>query len=259
MTIQQDLNTHPTLTDEQIHQFRTDGYLIVRGLYNPETMKAVSDWSDELSAGPEEPGRQWFYWEQDQRGGEQKVLCRIEKFLEVHPGFNRFNDGLTGMVSQLLEEPALLFKEKINFKQPGGDGFKPHQDSQAGWERYAGFFVSVLVSIDKATIENGCLEIARGFNNSGLLKREWEPMTDADIAGMNMTPVPTEPGDVIFFDSYAPHGSKPNLSDKQRRILYFTYNKAAEGDHRAQYYADKFESYPPDICRKAGEEYIFRV
>jgi len=37
----------------------------------------------------------------------------------------------------------VLFKEKVNFKMPGGDGFKPHQDSQAGWDRYADYFVNV--------------------------------------------------------------------------------------------------------------------
>jgi hypothetical protein len=253
------MNSHPKLTSDQIRSFSTDGYLIVRGLYDSDVMKAVSDWTDELVAMPEDPDSHWVYWERDLRGKQDPVLCRIEKFLEVSDGFRDLNDGITDMVSQLVGERSVLFKEKINFKQPGGDGFKPHQDSQAGWERYAGFFVSVLVSIDKATVENGCLEIASGYNKEGLLHREWEPFTDEEIEHMNMTPVPTEPGDVIFFDSYAPHGSKPNLSDRQRRILYLTYNKASEGDHREQYYVDKFASYPPDIARSADQEYVFRV
>lgn len=253
------MNSHPKLTPDQIRSFQTDGYLVVRGLYDKELMEAVSRWTDHLAGMPEDPESHWVYWEQDLRGRDEPVLCRIEKFLEASEDFRILNDGITDMVSNLLGEPAVLFKEKINFKQPGGDGFKPHQDSQAGWERYAKFFVSVLVSIDRATIENGCLEIASGHSKDGLLHKEWEPLTEDEIADMNMTPVPTEPGDVIFFDSYAPHGSQPNMSDKQRRILYFTYNKASEGDHRDAYYAHKFESYPPDIARKADREYIFRV
>ena len=35
-------------------------------------------------------------------------------------------------VGELFGEPAVLFKEKINFKMPGGAGFKAHQDQQAG-------------------------------------------------------------------------------------------------------------------------------
>jgi HSP20 family molecular chaperone IbpA len=45
----------------------------------------------------------------------------------------------------------------------------------------------------------------------------------------------------------------------ERRILYLTYNAAAEGDHRARYFAEKRESFPPDVERRPGIEYKFRV
>jgi hypothetical protein len=47
------------------------------------------------------------------------------------------SEVLEKSVGQILGEETELFKEKINFKIPGGDGFKPHQDSQAGWDAYA--------------------------------------------------------------------------------------------------------------------------
>ncbi|HIE20029.1 MAG TPA: phytanoyl-CoA dioxygenase family protein, partial [Rhodospirillales bacterium] len=66
-------------------------------------------------------------------------------------------------------------------------------------------------------------------------------------------------GDVIFFDCYAPHASEPNLTDQTRRLYYATYNRLSEGDHLAQYYADKHKNYPPDIDREPGKDYVFRV
>ena len=72
-------------------------------------------------------------------------------------------------------------------------------------------------------------------------------------------PVPTQPGDIIFFDCYAPHASAPNMSDKIRRLYYATYNRRSDGDHMAKYYADKHKNYPPDIDREAGKDYVFRV
>jgi ectoine hydroxylase-related dioxygenase (phytanoyl-CoA dioxygenase family) len=72
-------------------------------------------------------------------------------------------------------------------------------------------------------------------------------------------PVPTSPGDVLFFDSYVPHASKPNLSGNRRRILYLTFNRASDGDHRSRYYAEKRLNFPPDIDRVPGIEYRFRV
>ena len=71
--------------------------------------------------------------------------------------------------------------------------------------------------------------------------------------------MPGAPGDVLFFDSYAPHGSAPNLTDAQRRILYLTYNLASDGDHRRAYYAAKRASFPPDVEREPGRDYRFRV
>ena len=35
---------------------------------------------------------------------------------------------------------------KVNFKMPGSNGFIPHQDAQAGWNSYASFFITVLIS-----------------------------------------------------------------------------------------------------------------
>ncbi|MEK7245735.1 MAG: phytanoyl-CoA dioxygenase family protein, partial [Pseudomonadota bacterium] len=133
-----------------------------------------------------------------------------------------------------------------------------HQDSQAGWDKYADFFISVLVCIDEATVANGCLEVVSGHHKRGLF-RSWEPMTADDMKGMSFIPVPTRPGDLIFFDCYAPHQSQPNLSDKIRRLYYATYNKLSAGDHQAQYYADKRKSYPPDIERDPAKTYVFRV
>ena len=141
---------------------------------------------------------------------------------------------------------------------PGGDGFKPHQDSQAGWEDYASYFNNVLVCIDEATEENGCIEVAAGHHRCGIF-RAWEPLTEDDMEGMEFVSCPTRPGDLVFFDSYTPHASGPNLSGQSRRIYYVTYNRASEGDHLERYYADKRKSYPPDIEGEPGREYVYRV
>ena len=49
------------------------------------------------------------------------------------------------------------------------------------------------------------------------------------------------------------------MSDTVRRLYFATYNRVSEGDHLARYYADKRQSYPPDIERQPGKEYVFRV
>jgi len=249
--------TTPILTEEDVDAFHRDGFLVKRSAFPPAEVERIRGWTDEVLALPEANGRHWVYHETSAKDGTD-LVSRIEKIAPFHEGFGALTEALKGPMGQLLGEKAVLFKEKINFKMPGGDGFKPHQDSQAGWYNYADYFISALVSIDRATLENGCLFIAGGEHKKGL-KMEWAPLSDEEIAGMEFIPVPTEPGDVVFFDSYAPHSSEPNMSDDIRRIYYATYNGASKGDHLEQYYADKYANYPPDIDRDPDRKYVFKV
>ena len=249
------------LSQEQLDTFRRDGYLIVRGMYSPAEVEEISKWTDEVAAYPEVPGTHMVYYEDSKLHPGKRIVSRIENFYPYHEGFRRLFDSarLLGSAGQLFGEAAVLFKDKINYKFPGGDGFKPHQDVQAGWDKYGSLHISALLCIDEATIENGCLELVRSWHNRGLVGNMWTPLSENDMAGMTFEPCPTKPGDVVFFDSYAPHSSQPNLTNQRRRLLYVTYGKKSDGDRRAQYYADKRKSYPPDCERERGKQYVFRV
>ena len=246
------------LTDQRISNFHRDGYVVVRAVFSATEMQQIEAWTRELAALPEEPGRHWVYHEQSLLDPSKKLINRIENISPFHSGFAELSTVLKAPVGQLLDEKAVLFKEKINFKMPGGDGFKPHQDSQAGWWNYGSYYITVLVCIDEATVENGCLKMVAGHHKRGLF-REWEPLTEEDMEGMEFVSCPTKPGDVAFFDSYAPHASEPNMSDKIRRLYFATYNRLSEGDQSARYHADKRKSFPPDIEREPGKEYVYRV
>jgi hypothetical protein len=50
-------------------------------------------------------------------------------------------------------------------------------------------------------------------------------------------------GQTLWFHSRTPHRSGANLTDTPRRALYPTYNAAAEGDLREDYYREKLEAF----------------
>lgn len=254
-------NEPGVLGAEQIAAFRRDGFVFAPGFYAPREMAEITAWTEALAAWPETPGRHMVYYEDDLKQPGHRVVQRIEYFTGFHQDFSRlFTAGrMTQAVSELLDEPAVLFKEKINFKMPGGDGFKPHQDAQAGWNDYGAFYITAMVSIDASTPENGCLEVAAGWHDKGLVGELWKPLGEDALAEMDFVPYPTRPGDAMFFDSFAPHRSGPNLTERSRRVLYVTYNRSAEGDQRERYFADKRRSFPPDIEREPGKDYVFRV
>ncbi len=248
-------------TEDQLESFHRDGFVIVRGLLAPEEARLIAGWVDELAAFAEVPGKSMFYYEASVLDADERVLSRIEYFADFHERLGRLMSGpeLLGRSAELFGVDAVLFKEKVNFKLPGGQGFEPHQDAQAGWRDYGDLHITAMIAVDRASEGNGCLEIAAGHHKRGLIGELWKPMTDAQLGGIDFVKLPTEPGDAVFFDSFAPHRSAPNRSDQRRRILYITYAKAADGDHRERYFADKRRNYPPDIERQPGKSYEYKV
>lgn len=262
------------LTPDQIASFDRDGFLLIKAadMWTPAELRLLLASVDELDQWPDAPGKYMKYYEADRRAQVEppatppKLLCRIENFTQYSPAldFVLNGDKLPAMATDLFGEPSLLYKEKVNMKLPGGAGFAPHQDVAAGWWMYGqSLHLSCLVSIDAATPENGCLEVVAGEHRRGLLGGDWAEMPPAVVEEYNKANawrlVPTQPGDVLFFDSYVPHRSAPNDTDAPRRVLYATYAKGSEGDYRERYYADKRQAYPPDCEREEGKKYEYKV
>jgi ectoine hydroxylase-related dioxygenase (phytanoyl-CoA dioxygenase family) len=247
----------PVLSEQQVSEFSENGYVIVREAFDSKNIETIQKWVTEVSEMPERVGYHWVFHEKSILNGES-LINRIEYIRKFHKGFEHLTQILSEPASQVFGEDVVLFKEKINFKMPGGDGFKPHQDSQAGWEEYASNFVNVMICADDCTLENGCLELVPGHNKRGLL-RGMEPLTEDDTRDMEFIKYPMKKGDIALFDSYVPHKSEKNLSEDKRRVYFATYNSKREGDHLEKYYSDKRKNFPPDIERVSGKEYVYKV
>ncbi len=249
------------ITERTVESFWRGGYMCVERAFDADQMAAISGWVDELQAWPETPGRHMMYFEQSLDEPPRRLLERMENFVPYHDEMRDLLLGpvLLGAAAALFGGAAVLFKEKINFKLAGGGGFEPHQDVQAGWDDYASIYITAMVSIDETTEANGCLEMANWNHRHELIGEPWHPLTEAQLAGVEFVPCPTKPGDVVYFDSFIPHRSAPNLSEAPRRVLYVTYNALSEGDQRARYIADKRRSYPPDCEREPDKVYEYRV
>jgi 2-aminoethylphosphonate dioxygenase len=254
-------NTRRELDPTALESYTRRGWAVAPGFFSAAETAQLTRFTDEVCELPEVSGKQMVYREPSLLDAQARLVQRVENFCPYHIGFDKLIRGgrLQSAVEQLFGGPAVLFKDKINFKMSGGGGFEAHQDQQAGWSSYAPLFLTTLVSIDPATLENGCVEMSNSPRQSRLIGREWVPLDAQEMAGIDLLPVPTRPGDVVFFDSYVAHASRPNLTSEQRRVLYVTYNRASDGDHRVSYYADKRASFPPDIERLPGVEYRFRV
>jgi 2-aminoethylphosphonate dioxygenase len=239
----------------QCKQWNRDGYVHLRGWLSDAARVDLARWVDELATWPETPGK-WMKWfERTDRG---RQLCRVEDFVPYHPGLGGLLEGaaLGTVLEQLFGEAAVLFKEKINFKLPHGAGFAPHQDAPAFTTFGQTFHITVMVAVDPSTTENGCLEVVEQLHGTGVLPQAADGTLDAAwVAKQRWVPVEMAPGDVLMFDSYMPHRSGPNLSDRPRRALYVTYNRASAGSYRDAYFAQKRAAFPPECERVEGVDY----
>ncbi|WP_119344136.1 phytanoyl-CoA dioxygenase family protein [Facilibium subflavum] len=245
------------LTNAQLDFWQQHGFIKISRFLSREETENLQRWSDELYALPETPGKWMKYFEH--RDGK-KLLCRIENFLDYHDGMSDLLRGKNtlSLLSQLMGEPAVLFKEKVNFKLPGGNGFTPHQDAPAFISFNQKYHITMMLCIDDSTIENGCLNIVEGgFEKDRFMPQNSDGSILASLSDkFEWKAIECKAGDVLLFDSYVPHYSKSNNSNKSRRALFVTYNKASEGGSKRQaYYADKRVNFPPECERDPNKDY----
>jgi ectoine hydroxylase-related dioxygenase (phytanoyl-CoA dioxygenase family) len=238
--------------------YQRDGYVVLSDLFSFDEKAALALYATEIERWPETPKRWMQYFELSPKTNARQ-LCRTENFIPYHEAIRTLlsSGKLSEAAAELVGESVLLYKDKINFKLPGGNGFAPHQDAPAYTDQGQKRHVTALITVDRATMENGCLEMVKGGHKLGALPHTVQggSIPDEVVNQMSWTPLELAPGDVVFFDSYLPHRSGPNLSTTSRRAFYITYNPKSEGDQHDAYYQDKRQKFPPECEREPGRDY----
>ena len=245
------------LSEAELATWHREHRLLLKGACGGERLKAIQAWTDELSSWPETPGK-WMAYFEGHMDSDAKMLCRLENFVPYHEGYKQLIKApkLLALLSDLMGEQAVLFKEKINFKLPGGAGFAPHQDAPAFASFGHRYHITMMIAVDDATLENGCLEFSNPSEVGDILSPAPDGTIDPEVVErMPCTPLELSAGDVVFFDSYIPHRSPANTSAQARRATYVTYNRLAEGEVRDAYFAAKRRAFPPECERIEGVSY----
>ena len=253
------------LNEEQKKEFNDKGFIVMKGFFDEEVMKKVSEWLDELRDKIPKKGEEAKYYEKSTLN-EENILIRVEHVLGDHnPEMTKLllSQKTIDCLMDLFGEPPVLFKEKINYKLPGCRPDKLHQDQAAGWNAYGDFYISMGIVVDENRKENAALSFMKSGNyERKLMSEEWQPLTEEDPPYQpedEYMLLEADPGDVIFFDCYVPHGSPANTSDRSRRNIFLTFNRQSDGDKRDKYYADKWANYPPNDLDHARADKTYRV
>lgn len=240
------------MSSEEKAQLERNGYVVRERVFAPIELERIIGACEALvdNLVGERRGKRVqasvYVFEQDlARGtfikweGDSDVVHGIEPFAHLSPELEAwaYDPRLTEPVQDLVGHPdPRLFTEKLNLKRPKVGGVNPLHQDYPYWVNSADApeeVATAMLFLDDSTLENGCLRVVPGSHRQG----KWRTRSDGDgfahnevdmdaYPGVESVPLEVPAGSVVWFGAFLVHQSSPNLSDKQRRALLYSYQPA---------------------------------
>lgn len=243
------------LTKEQFDAYKKDGYLLIKNLFDKEEIGMLKK---AALADRELDNRS--YGRDDGEGGTVRLSIWNHPGDNIYGAFAR-SERIVDVAEELLEGEVYHYHSKMILKDAKvGGAWTWHQD-YGYWYNFGllqPLLTSVTIAVDKATKENGCLQVLQGSHTIGRVDHS----LTGDQAGADMERVNVakekfklvhcemEPGDAMFFDCNILHRSDQNKSDHARWSLICCYNAARNNPYKESQHA----SYTP--LEKVGADAI---
>ncbi|GAA3401304.1 phytanoyl-CoA dioxygenase family protein [Paenibacillus hodogayensis] len=230
------------LTPQQKRRFEEDGYLLVKGLFDPLEVSELESVFEEISHRAI-PG----HFMPDLQADASDPLKRYPRVMHPH----RFNEAaksfmlhkpVMDVLRELYGEEPLAAQSMFYYKPPGSRGQALHQDNFY-LKVEPGNCIAAWTAVDAADEENGGLLVVPGTNgyeivcpdeadrNESFTTHYVKPPKDAKAV-----PVVMDKGDVLFFNGNLIHGSYRNKTkDRFRRAFICHYANSSAASIAAHY------------------------
>jgi ectoine hydroxylase-related dioxygenase (phytanoyl-CoA dioxygenase family) len=237
------------LTQEQLDSYHREGYLLLPDLFSAQEVETLRGQLPELFA------------EDSERRVVEKGTGAVRSVYGSHQTNETFrrlsrHPRLVEPAMQILGNSVYVYQFKINAKIAFlGDVWEWHQD-YIFWQREDGVpspdLVTITIFLDDVTEFNGPLLMVPGSHKEGVLEPprtggvpegyegspDWIANLTADLkysvdkASLSrlvdksgIVAPKGRAGSVLFFHPNTVHGSVPNLSPYDRKIVLVTYNR----------------------------------
>ena len=229
------------LSPQERSDYERDGFIIVRNLFTVEEISLLGKTARADNAMDKSSSSM-----DDGEGNAVRLA------LWNHPG-----NGIYGMIARcrklvdrvedLLDDEAYHYHSKMVLKDAKvGGAWAWHQDYGYWYQNgvLSPNLCSVMVAVDKATEENGCMQVLKGSHKLGRINH----VLSGDQAGADMERVEEakkrlelvhaimEPGDALFFHSNTLHASAANNSDHPRWAMICCYNAASNDPYKESHH-----------------------
>ena len=232
------------LHNDLTNQYKKKGYIVLRKFINKKRLTKILSEFKRIKC-----------LKYSDRNGR---IRRYEQFYNKTRELKNLNKEITKILKNLFKTDFVIFKDKLNLKPPGGEGFSAHYDGIfyfkiknnkfKGWYEYASEFYNVLIPFDNCNKLNGTIQIANEdkkkfadlYKNT---KKDGTPnLLKSYEKKIRFQNINLNKGDICLFSNRCAHRSNKNKSNSSRRILYYTYNKKKDGNNYKKYFLDKIRS-----------------
>ncbi len=237
------------LTQEQVENFNSNGYLVFPSLFNPDEVALLNgEVADLYSRNRPENVRE--------KSGEVRTNFAAHLYNEIYAKLAR-HPRLVKPVVQILKEQVYMHQFKINGKAAfSGDVWQWHQDF-ATWKNDDGMpsarAMNIAIFLDEVNEFNGPLMFIPGSHEKGVLDASHDTDTtsyplwvcDEDTVGKlvdrgGIVAPKGIAGTAVLFHGCMVHSSSNNLSPWARKTVYLSL--CAISNHITKYKRPEFKA-----------------
>jgi ectoine hydroxylase len=219
-----------SVSTEQLAAYQSDGFFVARDLFDAEEVDLLR-----RIARADREMQQNAASRADGEGGAIRLLVENELHDDIYAAVVR-SRRIVDTMEKLLGDEVYHYHHKMILKEPYvGGAWAWHQDY--GYWYYNGclfpLLASCMIAVDRATKQNGCLQVVKGSHRLGRLEHgkvgdqtgffDTERL-NAILERMELVHCELEPGDAIFFHGNLLHRSDQNRSPDPRWAFICCYN-----------------------------------
>ncbi len=224
------------LNQEQVTNYNENGFLMVPEFFSEEEMLRMLEIARadlELMEGAND--------RLDRSGKVSRLSLRYDLQPSIYSAYARHR-AIVEPMQQLIGKEVFHYHHKMMLKEPRiGGAWEWHQDYGYWYNNFLyPDMASCMIFVDRATKENGCLQVIKGSQKLGRLDHgKAGDQTGADLQRIEIIQNELDlvycemgPGSLLFFHSNLLHRSDANESEDSRWALICCYSAATNPTFR---------------------------
>jgi len=248
------------ITDDDVQRYHKDGYVLVRAMLHGAEIDLLG-----RAAREDRVLDQHSFGKADGEGGTVRLSLWNHPTDTIY-GMVARCESIVGSAEKLLGDEVYHYHSKMIMKDAKvGGAWTWHQDYGYWYQNGVLFphLTSACIAVDRATRENGCLQVIKGSHELGRIEHTLtgdqagadQARVDEILKRLELVYVEMVPGDVLFFHSNLLHRSDQNRSDHPRWSMICCYNARHNDPYKEAHHPryTKLTKVPDSEIVKAGE------